>query len=64
MDIEKIRTALNAAVSLVVVEVWIPPEHEFEKENRFRAREAVQKLCLEALAELPAPGQQVSNSPE
>jgi hypothetical protein len=52
MDYEKIGRALKAASSLIVVEVWAPAEHQFEKETRFKAREAVQKMCLEALLEL------------
>jgi hypothetical protein len=48
----RIETALKAASSLMVVEVWAPPEHQFEKENRFKAREYVQKLCIAAQADL------------
>ncbi len=52
MDIEKIRNALKAASSLMVVEVWCPPEHEFEKEQRLKAREVVNRMCIDALREL------------
>lgn len=49
---EKIAAALKAASSLIVVEQWVTPEHEFEKERRYQARLAVQKLCIEAMNEL------------
>jgi hypothetical protein len=38
MDHEKIRRALKAASSLIVVEIWAPAELQFEKETRFKAR--------------------------
>lgn len=52
MDIEKIRNALKAASSLMVVEVWCPQAHDFEKEQRYKAREAVNRMCIDALNEL------------
>lgn len=52
LDADLIRKALKAATSLVVAEVWAPPVHEFEKEQRFKVRDAVQKLCMEAEIEL------------
>jgi hypothetical protein len=52
LNADMIRNALKAASSLIVVEVWAPPVHEFEKERRFHARDATQRMCLEALHEL------------
>lgn len=56
MDKDKIRAALKAATHMMVVEVWSPPVGKREMEKRFKAREDVQKMCLEALAELDADG--------
>lgn len=52
MDMKKIEDALQAASSLMVVEVWCPPEHKFEQEQRYKAREAVNRMCIDALNEL------------
>jgi hypothetical protein len=59
MDREKIRKALTAASGLMVLEVWKPPVSDADHEERFNARSAVQKMCIEALHELARdPGQQ------
>lgn len=52
MNVDLIRKALEAASSLMVIEIWAPPMHQSEKKRRFKAREAVQKLCIEATNEL------------
>jgi len=52
MDIEKIRNALQAASSLMVIEFWCPPVHDFEREQRYKVREGVNRMCIDALNEL------------
>jgi len=53
MDIEKIRNALFAARSLMIVDALAPAQHDFEIEKRDEARLKIEALIDEALKELP-----------